>query len=205
MTIITLSRELGSRGDDVAVAVSQRLGLRLVGREIINRAAQDAGAGEVALAELDELGLLGVKPSAASLKRYREKVVEIIEAQAAEGNVLLVGRGGQVVLAQRPDVLHVRITAPTDIRCATVRERCNVSAEVAAARLAASDAARAAYHKRHFGVRWDDGALYDLILNLGRLTVVAATEIICAAAGAQEQEVYQPPAEGTRAPGGCAS
>src|SRR5512144_1096326 len=106
MAVITLSRELGSRGDDVAVAVAERMGLRLVGREIINRAAQDAGAGEAALAELDELGLLGVKPSAASLRRYREKIVEIIEAQAAEGNVLLVGRGGQVVLGPRRNVLH---------------------------------------------------------------------------------------------------
>ena len=82
--------------------------------------------------------------------------MEIIEAQAAEGNVLLVGRGGQVVLGQRRDVLHVRITAPVQLRCATVQERCKVSAEVAAARVAASDAARAGYHKRHFGVRWDD-------------------------------------------------
>lgn len=196
MTVITLSREMGSRGDDVAVAVAERLGLRLVGREIINRAAQDAGAGEVALAELDELGLLGVKPSAASLGRYRAKVVEIIEAQAAEGNVLLVGRGGQVVLGERRDVLHVRITAPADIRCATVRERCKVSSEVASARIAASDAARAAYHKRHFGVRWDDERLYDLILNMARLTAGAATDILCAAAAAQAREAYEPPMEG---------
>ncbi len=196
MTIITLSRELGSRGDDVAKAVAERLGLRLVGREMINRAAQDAGAGEVALAELDELGLLGVKPSAASQKRYRAKIVEIIEAQAAQGDVLLVGRGSQVVLGQRQDVLHVRITAPLALRCATVQERCKVSAEVAAARVAASDAARAAYHKRHFGVRWDDGSLYDLVLNLARLTVPAAVETICAAATTQLRDTSAPAAEG---------
>lgn len=195
MTIITLSRELGSRGDDVAVAVAERLGLRLVGREMINRAAQDAGAGEVALAELDELGLLGVKPSAASQKRYREKIVEIIEGQAAEGNVLLVGRGGQVVLARRCDVLHVRITAPHELRCATVQQRCKVSAEVAAARVRASDSARAAYHKRHFGVRWNDETLYDVILNMARLTVAAAVETICAAAAAQTRATHEAPSE----------
>ena len=196
MTVITLSRELGSRGDDVAVALADQLGLRLVGREIINRAAQDVGAGEVALAELDELGLLGLKPSSASLKRYREKVVEIIEAQAAEGNVLLVGRGGQVVLGQRRDVLHVRITAPASVRCATVRERCKVSAEVAAARVAASDAARAGYHKRHFGVRWDDNSLYDLILNMTRVSVPAAVEIIATAAAAHANQAGEPILEG---------
>ena len=196
MAVITLSRELGSRGDDVAVALAGRLGLRLVGREIINRAAQDAGAGEAALAELDELGLLGLKPSRASITRYREKIVEIIEAKASEGNVLLVGRGGQVVLAQRRDVLHVRITAPASIRCATVGERCKVTAEVAGARVVASDAARAAYHKRHFGVRWDDEFLYDVVLNMARLTVLAAVEIIASAAAAQASQVIEPPLEG---------
>lgn len=196
MTVITLSRELGSRGDDVAVALAERLGLRLVGREIINRAAQDAGAGEAALAELDELGLLGLKPSRANLERYRKKIVAIIEAQAAEGNVLLVGRGGQVVLGHRRDVLHVRITAPLSLRCATVRERCRVSTEVASARIAASDASRAGYHKRHFGVRWDDAFLYDIILNMARLTVPAAVDVIVAAVVAQASRAVEPPLEG---------
>jgi cytidylate kinase len=196
MTVITLSRAMGSLGDPVAKAVAERLGLRLVGREMINRAAQDAGAGEVALAELDELGLLGVKPSAASVKRYQEKIVEIIAAQAGEGNVLLVGRGAQVVLGQRRDVLHVRITAPPEFRQATVETRCKVSAEVAVARVAASDAARASYHKRYFGVHWEDEALYDLILNMSRLTVAAATEIICAAALVQPSGALATPATG---------
>ena len=196
MTVITISREMGSRGDDVAVAVAERLGLRLVGREMINRAAQDAGAGEVALAELNELGLLGVKPSAESLRRYREKIVEIIEAQAAEGNILLVGRGGQVVLARCNDVLHVRIMAPRDFRCKVVRQRCQVSAEVAEARVSASDAARTGYHKRHFGVRWDAESLYDLILNMARLSVSAAVEAICAAAIAQRQAISETLSEG---------
>jgi cytidylate kinase len=194
MTVITLSRAMGSLGDPVAQAVAERLGLRLVGREMINRAAQDAGAGEVALAELDELGLLGVKPSAASVRRYQEKIVEIVEAQAAEGNVLLVGRGAQVVLGQRRDVLHVRVTAPLEFRQAMVQARCKVSAEVAAARVAASDAARTGYHKRYFGVRWEDEALYDVILNMSRLTVAAATEILCAAALVQPSGAQEAPA-----------
>ena len=185
MTIITLSRELGSGGDDVAARVAERLGLRLVGREIINRAAQAAGAGEAALAEIDELGLLGVKPLPAALALYREKVRTIIEEQAHEGNVLLVGRGSQVVLARQGHILHVRIFAPRDQRCATVQKRCGVPLEVAAARVDASDRARATFHKRTYGVKWDDPALYDLVINMANLSVSLAAEIIIAAAGAQ--------------------
>lgn len=182
MPVITLSRQMGSLGDEIAQAVAQRLGLRLAGRELINRAALSAGAPEVALAELDELGLLGVKPSAAALHMYRTKVAEVIAELAAVGNVLLVGRGGQAVLAQRPDVLRVRIIAPRDQRIAAVQTRCQVPAEVAAARVDASDRARASYLRRHHGVRLNDPSLYDLVINMERMDVEAAAALICAAA-----------------------
>jgi len=181
MAVITLSREMGSRGDDLARAVAARLGLRLIGREPINRAAKESGAPEVALAEIDELGLLGVKPSAASLRLYREKVTAVIHELAAEGNLLLVGRGGQIILAERPDVLHVRIIAPRVLRLALVQANCRVSAEVASARIDASDAARIGFLKHHFGVRGDEPHLYDLVINMARMDVPAAVDLVCLA------------------------
>jgi cytidylate kinase len=183
MPVITLSREMGSRGDDIALAVTERLKLRIIGRELINRAAKEAGAPEVALAEIDELGLLGVKPGPAALRLYRQKVTEVIDSLAAEGDVLLMGRGGQVVLAGRPGVLHVRIIAPRELRVQVVGQRCQVPPEVASARIEACDRARAGYLKRHYGVSGDDPRLYDLVLNMAHLDVAAAAELICLAAG----------------------
>ncbi len=181
MPVITLSRQLGSRGDDVALAVAQRLGLRLVGRELINRAALAAGAPEVALATIDELGLLGVKPSAAARRLYGQKVAEVIAELAAEGDVLLVGRGSQAVLAGRPNTLRVRIIAPREQRIAAVQARCGVPAEVAAARIDASDLARATYLRRQHGLHLNDPALYDLVINMACLDVPAATVLVCEA------------------------
>jgi cytidylate kinase len=183
MPVITLSRELGSLGDDIAVTVAERLGLRLVGRELINRAARQAGSPEVALAEIDELGLLGVKPSAETFRLYRQTVEVLIREMAEAGNLLLIGRGGQVVLADWPGSLHVRITAPREQRITLVQARYGVSAEVAVARVDASDRARAAYLHRHYGVRWDDSAFYDLVINTARLRIAAAVDLICLAAG----------------------
>lgn len=182
MPVITLSREMGSRGEDVAVAVAERLGIQLVGRELINRAAREAGAPEVALAEIDELGLLGMKPSASALALYDEKTAQVVRELAAEGNVLLMGRAGQVVLAGQPGVLHVRVSAPREQRIALVQERCNVSAEVAAARVDASDRARAAYLRRHGNAAWDDPTLYDLLINMAQMDVATAVDLICRAA-----------------------
>ena len=182
MPVITLSREMGSGGDIVAIAAAERLGLRLVGRALINRAARAAGAPEVALAEIDELGLLGVKPSLAAVRLYAQKVAEVIRELAARGDVLVVGRGGQVVLAGEPGVLRVRVTAPLPMRLQLVQERCHVTQEAAAARIDASDKARAAYLRRAHGVRWDAPGLYDLVLYMAQLSVSAAADVICLAA-----------------------
>ena len=122
MPVITLSRQLGSGGDEIAAAVAERLGLRLVGFELINRAAREAGAPEVALAAIDELGLLGIRPGRAAIRAYREKIFAVVGELAAEGKLLLVGRGGQVILAGRPGVLHVRVIAPREQRVARLAE-----------------------------------------------------------------------------------
>jgi cytidylate kinase len=200
MPIITLSRSMGSRGDDIALAVAQRLKLCLAGREVINRAAKQAGVPEIALAEIDELGLLGVKPSPATLRLYWEKVTAVIFSLADQGDVLLVGRGGQVVLADRPGVLHVRAIAPRAKRIAHVQERCRVTVEVAAARIDASDQARASFLKRHHGVDWDDPLLYDLVLNMAHIDEATAVDIVCLAAA---QIAAQPQSRPGLEAGGC--
>ena len=182
MPVITLSRELGSRGDDIAVGIAAKLNLRLVGRDLLNQAARQAGVPEVALAEIDELGLLGVKPSREALRRYCLTVEGVMSGLANSGNVMLVGRGSQIVLAGRPGALHVRIIAPHAERVRCVQERCRVSAEAAAARIDASDRARASYLRRNYGARWDDPELYDLILNTARLTVESAVDLLYLAA-----------------------
>src|SRR4030043_494138 len=56
MTVITLSRQLGSHGREVADEVARALNLRLIDAETINRAAQQAGVPERALAEMEHEG-----------------------------------------------------------------------------------------------------------------------------------------------------
>ena len=100
MAVITLSRQLGSLGCDIADAVVQRLGYRKAWRGLINQAARRARTPEMALEMLDELGLLGIKPPLSAEKEYLAAIRELIEELARDDNVLIVGRGGQAVLHQ---------------------------------------------------------------------------------------------------------
>jgi cytidylate kinase len=181
MAAITISRQLGSLDAEVTQAIARRLGYRVVCREIINRAALQAGVPEMALATIDDLGLLSLRPSAAARQAYTEAVANIVQQLADEGNVVIVGRAGQAILKQRPDVLHVRLMAPAPVRAGRVARQQSIPLAAAHAQVAASDRNRRTYLRTYYHVQWDDDELYDLVVNTGRLAPDAAAELICQA------------------------
>ena len=181
MAVITISRQLGSHGDEVAQIVAQRLGYRLVDRDLVNEAARRAGAPEMALEVVDILGLLDVHPSQKAQRAYQDAMRQVIEETAAQGNVVIVGRAGCALLAEHQDVLHVRLIAPLEWRTTRLVQTRSITLAAARAQLEASDQSRYNYLYRNHNVDWNDPQLYTLVLNMGKLTVNAATELICLA------------------------
>src|SRR5512133_303096 len=181
MAVITISRQMGSLGCQVAEETARCLNYRVVWREVINEAAGRAGVPEVALATIDELDLLGLRPSADARKAYHEAVHEIMVELAEAGNVVIVGRAGQVILRGWPDVLHVRIYAPLELRIERIALQHSISLETARAQVLASDQARTRYLKRYYQNRWDDPDLYDLMLNTDHLSAESAALTLCKA------------------------
>ena len=186
MQAITISRQLGSLGTQIAHQVAGRLGYCVVWREIINRAARDAGAPEMALAEIDDLGLLGIDPPPEECDAYHAAMRNVMQDLADRGRVIIIGRAGQVLLRDRPDVLHVKIMAPADIRAHRIAEVQGISAAAARAQIEASDSHRKDYLERCFGARWDDPTLYDVVVNTRRLTPLVAADLICQACKSRE-------------------
>ncbi len=196
MPVITLSREMGSLGTAIARRVADSLGYRFVWREVINRAASRAGAPEVALAEIDDLDLLGVRPTFRQRRAYRECVRQVIEELAAQDDVVIVGRAGQVVLRDAPNVLHVRVVAPRELRIRRTASRQRISLEAARAQVQESDRSRRAYLRRAYYVDWNAIELYDLVINTRRLTVVASAGLIIHALG-QDSPLEEAPRKDT--------
>jgi len=220
MTVITLSRQIGSRGSEIAAEVARVLKLRLIDAGTINRAAQQAGVPPRALAELEHEGGQGlassvlkalrtmpalspggevspaqaeapsltlpfvglfsptVSPLSASLEGYVRVVGLVVQGLAREGNVLVVGRGSQVLLRKHPAALHVQIVAPMPDRVKTVMVRYKLDKKAAENRVRASDRGRADYLRRYHGANWLDPTLYHLIINTGRIPVAAAVDLI---------------------------
>ena len=178
MKTLTISRELGSLGTLIAQMVAERLDYRLVWREVINKAATQVGSPEIALAEIDDLGLLGLRPSEHAFKAYHQAVRSIIEDLASEGEVVILGRAGQVILQDNPTVLHVKILAPRNLRIERIATRRSIISEAARAQIEQSDRTRRCYLRRYYDVDWRDPELYDLVINTLRLDPNAAATVI---------------------------
>ena len=178
MSTITLSRQMGSLGSQIAQCAAQALGYRLVWRDAINQAARLSGAPEIALAAIDELGLLDVRPSAKAYQAYRSSLAQVMAELADQGNTLILGRAGQVILGERPDVLHVRVVAPLALRIERVASQYGISLEAAKARIEASDHYRANFLMKAYKVRWEDPLFYHLVINTGLFSQDQAVALI---------------------------
>lgn len=197
MRAVTISREYGSGGGEIAGRLARRLGWRLVDHELVVRLAQTLGETEAEAEALDERaegfvwrmleGLRYVAPwtmvdQPRSLEeqrlRHRAALASIIDAAAALGDVVIVGRGAQAILADRRDVLNIRIVAPLPARIAYVVRRENLTPDEARARIVTIDRDRARYLQEAEHVRPDDAHLYDLTINTGVLTLDDAVDLI---------------------------
>lgn len=183
MSVITISRQLGSLGTQIAQQAAELLGYRLVWRDLINAAALRAGAPSAALAVIDELGLLGISLSKEEVRAYRNALRQVMEELYAEGNVVIVGRAGQILLQGKPGVLHVRLIAPAELRAQRIAARHQVPLTSAVAQIEASDKNRRKFLKRFFKSDWDDPQLYDLLINTAHLDVTLSARLIAQAAG----------------------
>jgi cytidylate kinase len=219
MSVITISRQVGSLGSLIAAGLARALNWRYVDRETIHRAASAAGVPDVALAELahegrrsfierlltalrlepavpppPEMGKVEgfarpfsgiltpvMPPGTPTIQDYVSIVGDLIQMIADEGHVVIVGRAAQVLLAARPDTLHVQVIAPFDLRVARIRARQGEPRALVVERLRAGDEARRDYLRRFYNVDWRDPLLYDMIINTANLDVEAAIKLIALA------------------------
>jgi cytidylate kinase len=201
MRAVTISREYGSGGGEIAVHLAHRLGWQVIDHAIVERAAHALGTnqdeaeaydehaeGVIArllndLQYIDPISMAYVPPLGAVLsdEAYRDAVGRIVRAAAARGQVVIVGRGSQVLLAERRDVLRVRIIAPLEQRIAFVMQREGVDRQEAATLIHTKDRERTKYLETVYHREPDDVHLYDLVLNLSLIDPASAVNIICLA------------------------
>jgi len=177
--LITIEREYGSGGAEVAERVAKDLGWRLLDQTLIEavarRAQVDIGTARRYDERLDSWwhrlnrdGLWsaavasGATPADAQFfdaETMAAITEDVIRSAASIGNCVIVGRGAQCVLRDTPQTLHVFVYGSWTERILRVQKRVRTDRDVSDL-VRSMDRSRAAYLRRYFGCDWKDPDLY---------------------------------------------
>lgn len=227
MSVITVSREYGSRGRHIARQVAQDLGYSYFDKNILTEVAHAANTTAAQISRYDEKcenGLRGFlkKLFAPEFSRYldfpyyyypseflmegypvdRDPVGEeepipteaevleffrrVIEKLWKRNNVVIVGRGSQMILADKPSTLHVRFIAPIEDRIEQVMKDEGVIYPLARKEIETTDKQRTNYLRHYYDADWADGKHYNLVLNTSSMSIELAAKVIITAVRHQE-------------------
>ncbi len=129
------------------------------------------------VSELEDImaDVFGVHPpSTTVIHQTAETLLKLAEA----GNVILIGRGANIVTAGLPHMLHVRLVAPLDDRVEHSHEAYNMTKAEARKFCLREDRARQRYLKKYFGADNENPLLYHMIINTGLVSYDDAARII---------------------------
>ena len=116
-------------------------------------------------------------------KVFIEATTTVVKDLHRQGNVVIIGRGANVILADATDVLHVGLLAPMEARVETMMGIEHLERDEARADLEELDKARQEFFRKFFKARPNDPDLFHLMLNMGRLQTKTAAEVIVHAVG----------------------
>jgi cytidylate kinase len=171
MNVITVSREYGAGGYEVARRLAERLGWELLDRELLHRAAAVEHLPDAELERLDEkaVSLADRFRLHPPHQRYIHGLREAARQAATAGNVVLVGRGTEQLLADLPNVFHLRLVADRQWRARRMAQREGWSPEQALAHCTEEDRIRARFTRYFFGAEALQPEKYDWVVNTGRV------------------------------------
>lgn len=179
MAILAMSREYGSGGRDIGRMVAARLGYDFVDKERLFRDLDAKGPrwGRVAR-EVDEVCPTLWERHDWQYRGYVALLESLLLEYAAKDDVVIIGRGGFILLKDVPYALKVRLIAPLEVRVETIMVRESLSREAAERLIAQVDNERACYLRANYGVDWAADEYYDLVLNTGHLSYEEVTDLL---------------------------
>jgi cytidylate kinase len=188
MPVITVSRLTGSGGAEIGQRLAERLGASYLNTQIIQEVAHRLGISEATAAQYDERAEAFIErlarvlwlsnpalapistpasplPFESTTQAFVEVTRELVREAARTGNAVIFGHGAQFILAQQPEVLHVRFVAPLAFRVEQVMQREDISRAEAERRVREEDQRRANAIRQFYHADWHAPDPFHVILN----------------------------------------
>lgn len=203
-TIITISRQFGSGGKEIAEQLAKELQIPFYDRELITLAAKESGIHEDLFAQEDyppvrghhRLGMIGFSLGSpitslseiAFNDRLFAAQTEMIEKLADQGPCVIVGRCADAVLEKRTNLLTVFIHAKLSVRKARAVHTYGMEEHNIESTIRKMDRQRADYYQYYTDRQWGEATYYDLTLDSGAYGIAGCVNLIKAAIGEQAKK-----------------
>jgi cytidylate kinase len=183
---ITVSREPGSGGKEIAKRLAKHLNYKFFDKEIIERLFQKDQAKLQQYEELyDEKNINFINelineiiyPNLLSQDKFVKKLIEFITKLTLSGKCIILGRGANFFTDHRFG-FHVRITAPLNFRIEKTTKYEHLNPKMATTKVREVSDERKQFVEKYFTKNIDNSQYYDLIINREYLTLEDTTEII---------------------------
>ena len=186
--IITIGREHGSNGHDIAKALAKELGCPCYDKEIVDYAADNSNFSKEVFNSYDEKRVstyivpsphyFGMNEGFRMNIKIASAQFEAIRKLADNGDGIFVGRCADYVLRNRDDVVSVFVKAGLPFRIKTIMERKNLSEDQAKKLIKEVDKDRSSYYKYYTDQIWGDCEFYDLCIDSGKIGIDGAVKVI---------------------------
>ncbi|MCI9082048.1 MAG: cytidylate kinase-like family protein [Lachnospiraceae bacterium] len=184
-TIVTVSREFGSGGHEIAEKIASDLGLKFYDRGMLDEIAQEMNIKVEVLEKYDE------KPKNIMLSRkvgkYSSSMEEIlaemqfdfIRKKAEEGeSFVIVGRCSESVLRNVEGLISIFVNGNKECKIERVMKKYVLSRQEAVRKMERHDYKRKKYHNRHSDHKWGDSRYYDICVNSSPLKVSGTVNVL---------------------------
>ena len=194
--VITISRQFGTGGHEIGAGLAQRLGVKLLDKQIMNEVASKFGMVEDAVERIEARNPLWRDDFTQFYRQYMagaeynglehdQTSHQLFEAQAAairkiadEESCVIVGRCGFYIFRDHPNAMKIFIHADDECRKQRIARRYDLSESDAAAMIVDNDYSRELYTKTFTGLDWTDARNYDISLNVRRFGVNGAVDFL---------------------------
>ncbi len=195
MAIITISRQIGSLGNEIGKELSAKLGYERIEKSRVYAILSEHGFSAADVDKFDEKNPSLLQHLSNQKHLYEHLIRAAVYEFAAKGNVVMIGRGAQVILQDIPGTLHVRVVAPYATRLKRLMNKTGSDEKNAQWTIQQSDRHSSGYIHSYFNADWNDSELYDLVLNTRTMTLNSCVEMIRSAVCSAEFEKSVPAPE----------
>ena len=184
-TIISVGREYGSAGHEIAERIAKELGFKFYDRNMLDEIAQEKNIEVKYLEKYEE------KPRnlilSRSVKGYSNSIEEVIadmqfeylrkKADSGESFVV-VGRCAEEVLKDNDGLISIFILGDREVKLNRIKEKFHIEETEALLKMRRHDKNRKRYHNRHSDGKWGDSRSYDLCVNSSKMGVDKTVDIL---------------------------